>query len=74
MKVRVKEDCSGFFDGVLRREGSEFEIEAKTHYSKTDEKGDPLVISEEEQFSAKWMERIDKPRSKPGPKPKAVEE
>ena len=74
MKVRVKDDRNGFFDGMLRREGAVFEIEAKTHYTKTDEKGNPLVISEEEQFSAKWMERVDKPRAKPGPKPKVVEE
>ncbi len=71
MKVRVKEDCAGFFDLMYRREGSEFEIESKTHTTKTDAKGNPVVISEEEQFSAKWIVRI---RSKPGPKSKAVDE
>lgn len=75
MKVRVKEGCKGWFDNRLRvgsceghLRGDEFEITAKTHSTKTDEKGDPLVISEDQQFSSKWMERIDKPRAKPGPK------
>jgi len=78
MKVRVKDGCKGFFGTRLRvgvcddqDEGDVFEILAKTHSTQKDSKGDPVVITEEEQFSSKWMERIDKPRAKPGPKPKA---
>jgi hypothetical protein len=71
MRVRVKEGCTGFFGNKTRKEGDEFEIKTKTHSTKTDDKGDPVVISEDQQFSKNWMERIDKPRAKPGPKPKA---
>ena len=70
MRVRVKEGCLGVYDLEQRREGDEFEITAKTHSLEKDDKGDPVVITEEEQFSHNWMIRIDKPKQKPGPKPK----
>ena len=74
MKVRVLPECRGFFGGKVRREGDVFEIKAKTCFNRKDNKGDPIVLSEDEQFSANWMEKIDT-RSKPGPKPKTdVEE
>jgi hypothetical protein len=79
MKVRVKDGCKGFYGTRLRvganenkPEGDVFELKAKTHSTKKDEKGKPLVISAEQQFSDKWMERVEVPK-KPGPKPKAVE-
>jgi hypothetical protein len=73
MKVRVLPECSGFFDGKVRKEGDVFEIKPKTCTNRVDDKGKPVVLSEDEQFSAKWMEKIET-RSKPGPKPKAVQE
>lgn len=74
MKVRVKEDCSGFFGGELRKAGDTFTIEARTHATRKDANGKPLVISAQEQFSETWMEVIEVPKAKPGPKPKVVEE
>lgn len=70
MKVRVKDGCIGTYGIEQRREGDEFEIVAKTHSVEKDDKGDPVVITEEEQFSHVWMIRLDKPKAKPGPKPK----
>lgn len=73
MKVKVKEDCSGFFGGEIRKAGDTFTIEARTHPTRKDEKGQPLVISPEEQFSDSWMEVVERPKAKPGPKPKSEE-
>lgn len=73
MRVRVREGCLGVYDLEQRREGDEFEIKTKTHSLEKDDKGDPVVITEEEQFSNLWMIRIDKPKAKPGPKPKTAE-
>lgn len=73
MKVRVKQGFVGFFGGQNYREGSTFNIEAKTCFNRVDDKGKPIVLSENEQFSDKWMEVVDKPRAKPGPKPKVVD-
>ncbi len=72
MKVRVKEGETGFFNNRLMKEGDVFVIEAKTHSVKKDDKGNPVVISEKDQFSNKWMEVIEAPKAKakPGPKPK----
>jgi len=71
MKVRVKEGCIGTYGIEQRREGDEFEIVAKTHSVEKDSEGNPVVITEEEQFSHRWMIRLDEPKSKPGPKAKA---
>ena len=70
MKVRVKEGCIGVYGIEQRREGDEFEIVAKTHSLEKDNECNPVVITEEEQFSHIWMIRLDKPKAKPGPKPK----
>ena len=71
MRVQVKEGCVGVYGLEQRRSGDQFDIVAKTHSLEKDSKGDPVVITEEEQFSHRWMKRIDEPRLKPGPKPKA---
>ena len=81
MKVRVLPECRGFYDGKMRhgiddnhKAADVFEIKAKTCFNRKDGKGNPIVLSEDEQFSANWMEKIET-RSKPGPKPKTeVEE
>ena len=70
MKVRVKKDQKGFIYGSMRKEGAEFTLEAFKHPRKLDDNGEPLVVSVEDQFSKVWMEAIDKPKSKPGPKSK----
>lgn len=70
MRVRVKEDCTGFYNGSLRKSGEIFELEAKTHAVLKDATGNPVVISTKEQFSEKWMDRLNKP----GPKAKVSAE
>lgn len=70
MKVRVKQGQKGFIYDSMRREGDEFTLESFKHPRKLDEKGEPLVVSVEDQFSRTWMEKVDKPKAKPGPKPK----
>ena len=74
MKVRVKKDQKGFIYGSLRREGNEFTLKAFDHPTKLDDNDKPLVVSIESQFSRVWMEKVDKPKVKPGPKPKAKEQ
>ena len=59
MKVRVKKGKNGFIYGSLRREGAEFTLKSFKHPSKTDDKGDPLVVSAEDQFSKVWMEEVN---------------
>jgi hypothetical protein len=71
MKVRVKAGKKGFIYDSLRREGDEFTLKSFKHPKKTDSKDEPLVVSAEDQFSKEWMEKVDKPKAKPGPKPKA---
>jgi hypothetical protein len=77
MKVRVKKGKVGFIYGKLRRgdipgnKPDEFTLESFKHPRKLNDKGDPLVVSAKDQFSKIWMEEI---KSKPGPKPKAVED
>ena len=82
MKVRVLPECRGFYNGKMRygiddshKVADVFEIKPRTCLNRVDDKGEPVVLSEDEQFSAKWMEKIEesKPRSKPGPKPKTAE-
>jgi hypothetical protein len=75
MKVRVLPECRGFFDGKMRhgigdshKVADEFEIKPRTCLNRVDSQGKPVVLSEDEQFSAKWMEKV-----KPGPKAKAAE-
>jgi hypothetical protein len=59
MKVRVKEGQKGFYGNKLHAEGDSFTIEAREHSVLKDEKtGKPLVITEEQQFSDKWMEKV----------------
>jgi len=74
MKVRVKKDQKGFIYGSLRREGAEFTLKSYDHPKKLDDKGKPLVVSIDSQFSSIWMEKLDQPKAKPGRKPKAKPE
>jgi hypothetical protein len=65
MKVRVKEGKIGFIYGKLRhgdspdRKPDEFTLKAFEHPKKLDDKGDPLVVSVEQQFSKAWMEEVN---------------
>jgi hypothetical protein len=64
MKVRVKEGEKGFYGNKLYREGEEFTLVKREHSRNKDDKGKPVVITPEQQFSEKWMEKVN-----PGPKP-----
>ena len=80
MKVRVKKGKVGFIYGSLRRgdipgaKPDEFVLKAFEHPRKLNDKDEPLVVTAEDQFSKIWMEKVDKPKAKPGPKPKLVKE
>lgn len=64
MKVRVKQNKSGFIYGKLRKEGEEITLKpVKSTLPESDE-----TISAKDQFSGTWMEEV---KAKPGPKPKA---
>jgi len=58
MKVRVKNKQKGFIYGSLRKEGAVFTLKEFEHPSKTDDNGDPLVVTVEDQFSKVWMEKV----------------
>ena len=74
MRVQVKPGCVGWHDNMLRKEGQEFILKDVTCVKRKDEKGKPLVITAEQQFSHNWMIQLEEPakpqRKKPGPKPK----
>lgn len=54
MKVRVKEGCIGWIYEQLREEGDEFTlVPVETHTGE--------ILSPEQQYSDKWMERLKKP-------------
>lgn len=74
MKVRVKKNKSGFIYGKLRKAGAEFTLEPVKHSVDLDDNGKPVVITVDQQFSKVWMEAIEKPKAKPGPKPEVVKE
>lgn len=61
MKVRVKQSKTGFIYGSLRAEGKEFSLKPVEHSVKKDEKGNPLIITPEDQFSDEWMEKVKSP-------------
>ena len=72
MKVRVKEGKIGFIYGKLRkgdesvRKPEEFTLKAFEHPVKKDNKGEPLVVTAEDQFSKNWMEKVEQtPAKKP---------
>jgi len=67
MKVRVKAGKKGFIYGSLRKEGAEFTLKSFNHPRKVDDKGAPLVVTAEQQFSNNWMEKIA-PAKKPSSK------
>lgn len=71
MRVRVLEGKVGFHGGKLRAEGEEFDLEARTHSVLKDDKGEPVVITPDEQFSALWMEVVDQPKRG---RPRKIEE
>lgn len=73
MKVRATQ--TGFIYNKLRvpdTKSEEFELVDVEHSVDKDSKGNPVVITIEQQFSSKWMEKLEevKPRAKPGPKPR----
>ena len=53
MRVRVRQDCSGFVGGRFRAEGAEFDL--------VPIKGKDKTLSAKDQFSESWMEEIKKP-------------
>ncbi len=59
LQVRVKEGESGFYGIKLWREGEIFNLVDRYHSIKKDAEGNPLLIPVEQQFSAKWMERME---------------
>jgi len=72
IKVRVKEGKIGFIYGKLRkgdesvRKPEEFTLKAFKHPVKKDNKGEPLVVTAEDQFSETWMEKVEQaPTKKP---------
>lgn len=74
MKVRVQDGCKGFYNGSLRRGagvddkevGDVFTLEPRKHSILKDGNGKPVVITADQQFSHRWMEKVNKP----GPKSK----
>ena len=69
MRVRVKDDESCFVGGVLYTSGVEFTIEPIECSVEKDSKGDPRIISVDEQFTESCMICLDE---KPAPKKKAA--
>lgn len=58
IKVRAKE--LGYYDLKRRRIGDVFElVDKKGHRREGNGKLIPIVIKAEDQFSEKWMERVD---------------
>ena len=66
MKVRVKKKQKGFIYGKLWKRDEEnkgrdvITLKPFKHPTKTNDDGDPLVVSVEDQFSKVWMEKVDK--------------
>jgi hypothetical protein len=40
-------------------------------YNSLRREGDEFELEDDQKFSKEWMEKVDKPKAKPGPKPKA---
>jgi len=59
IKVRVISEKGGFIYGRQRLEGQVFTLKPVEHSIDIDSKGEPVVISAEQQFSERWMERVD---------------
>jgi hypothetical protein len=62
MKVRVLK--AGFIYGSLRRPGETLTLKQVEHSTEKGENGKPLIISVEQQFSSKWMEKVKAGRPK----------
>ena len=64
MKVRVKKKQKGFIYGKLWKRDEEnkgrdvITLKPFEHPTKTNDDGDPLVVSVEDQFSKVWMEKV----------------
>ena len=61
MKVRVKEGKSYFYNGSLRNEGEEFILKKREHSVDKNDDGSPVIITIEQQFSEKCMEKVKAP-------------
>ncbi len=59
IKVRVTSEKGGFIYGRQRLEGQVFTLKPVEHSTDIDGKGEPVVISAKQQFSERWMERVD---------------
>lgn len=69
MRVRVKEKMRGWYCGKLyygrdiesgKMKGDEFTIREREHSTQTDDDGNPVIITVEQQFSSNWMEKVEK--------------
>jgi len=59
IKVRVSSEKGGFMYGRQRLDGDVFILKPVEHSTNLDENGEPEIISAEQQFSSRWMIRID---------------
>ena len=66
--MRVRATALGYYGHKRRKEGQEFVLEPIKRLRK-DKDGNmrEIVITPEQQFSARWMERLDPPANKPAP-------
>ena len=58
MSLKVRAIKTGYFGGMLREAGAVFTI---TEQKVTDADGKERTMSVEEQFSTKWMEKVEAP-------------
>lgn len=72
MSIKVKAKQLGYYDLKRRREGDIFELADRKGFRKdASGKLTPMVVKAEDQFSEKWMERVDAHvpvQSRPRPK------
>jgi len=59
IKVRVIAEKGGFIYGRQRLLDDEFTLKPVEHSTDIDDDGEPIVISADQQFSEKWMVRVD---------------
>ena len=58
--MRVRAKSMGYIYNVRKREGEVFDLVPVKGYKKNgDVLGEPVVYSPEQQFSDKWMEKVD---------------
>ena len=70
IKVRCTSKKGGFIYNRFRANGDVFVLKPVTHSTETDDEGELKVIAAEDQFSGRWMEKVedDKPAKQAEPK------